>query len=99
MQTGYLPNLNGLRAISVFVVMLSHATSLEYHFGGYQNGEWLWINGSFGVTVFFCISGILISHLLDRERRSTGDIDIKQFYIRRAARIWPLYFLVLIPAI
>ena len=99
MQDRYLPNLNGLRAISVFVVMLGHATSLEYHFGGYQNHEWLWINGSFGVNAFFCISGILISYLLDQELRATGKIDIRQFYLRRAARIWPLYFLVVIPAL
>lgn len=53
MQPGYLPNLNGLRAISVFIVMLGHATSLQYHFGGYVNHEWLWISGKFGVVVFF----------------------------------------------
>jgi len=41
----------------------------------------------------------LISYLLDEERKRTGDINTKQFYLRRMARIWPLYFLVVIPAI
>jgi peptidoglycan/LPS O-acetylase OafA/YrhL len=99
MQNRYLPNLDGLRAISVLIVILGHATSLQLHFGGYQFKDWLWIPGKFGVVMFFCISGILISYLLDQEHERDGDINIKQFYIRRAARIWPLYFMVVIPAI
>lgn len=99
MPSRYLPNLNGLRAISVVLVLLGHATSMQLYFGGYKFTDWLWIPTKVGVAMFFCISGILISYLLDEERKRTGDIDIKQFYVRRAARIWPLYFLVVIPAI
>lgn len=99
MQSRYLPNLNGLRAISVFVVMLQHATMVQREFGGYINHEWLWISGRFGVIIFFCISGLLISYLLDDERAKTGNIDTEQFYVRRILRIWPLYFLVAIPAL
>lgn len=95
----YLPNLDGLRAISVLIVILGHATSLQLYFGGYQFKDWLWVPGKFGVVMFFCISGILISHLLDQERERDRDINIKQFYIRRAARIWPLYFMVVIPGL
>src|SRR5690242_12484976 len=79
--------------------MLGHATSLQYHFGGYVNHEWLWISGKFGVVVFFCISGFLITYLIDREVSATGAIDVKRFYAKRIARIWPLYFLVVIPAL
>jgi peptidoglycan/LPS O-acetylase OafA/YrhL len=99
MQSQRLPNLDGLRAISAILVILGHATSLQLYFGGYQFKDWLWVPGKFGVVMFFCISGILISYLLDRERETTHTIDIKQFWIRRIARIWPLYFIVVIPAI
>jgi peptidoglycan/LPS O-acetylase OafA/YrhL len=99
MERTYLPNLDGLRAVSVLLVILGHATSLQLYFGGYQFKDWLWIPGKFGVVMFFCISGILISYLLDQERDRDGDINIKRFYIRRAARIWPLYFMVVIPGI
>jgi hypothetical protein len=57
----------------------SGSVSLQLHFGGYQFKDWLWIPGKFGVVTFFCISGILISYLLDEETRRTGDIDVKNF--------------------
>lgn len=50
---------------------------------------------SFGVAVFFLLSAYLITELLLRERELTGRIDVRSFYLRRALRIWPLYFLVL----
>ncbi|UPJ43947.1 acyltransferase [Bradyrhizobium sp. 40] len=95
----YLPNLNGLRAVSVLVVIMQHATALQYEFAGYYNPEWLWISGKFGVVMFFCISGFLITYLLDREVQATGAVDVRQFYVKRIARIWPIYFLVVIPAL
>lgn len=48
--------------------------------------------GPLGVTMFFVLSGFLITYLLFAERKETGKVDIKQFYIRRILRIWPLYF-------
>jgi peptidoglycan/LPS O-acetylase OafA/YrhL len=48
----------------------------------------------FGVTIFFSLSGFLITWLLLREKEKQ-EIDIKKFYIRRVLRIWPLYYLVL----
>ncbi len=48
------------------------------------------------VTLFFVLSGFLITYLLLEERRAFGTVDIPAFYARRALRIWPLYFLVLI---
>jgi peptidoglycan/LPS O-acetylase OafA/YrhL len=47
----------------------------------------------FGVPVFFLLSAFLITELLIREKKSTGTVDIRSFYIRRVLRIWPLYFL------
>lgn len=50
------------------------------------------MNGSFGVDMFFLISGFLITSLLLREKSISLTIDIKSFYIRRVLRIWPLYY-------
>lgn len=51
-------------------------------------------NGSFGVDMFFLISGFLITSLLLREKSNSLTIDIKSFYIRRILRIWPLYYFI-----
>jgi len=54
--------------------------------------------GAFGVPVFFLLSAYLITELLLREKEATGTINVRAFYIRRALRIWPLYFLALFVA-
>ena len=48
--------------------------------------------GSEGVTIFFCLSGYLLSKLLLRELYDTEKISVRSFYLRRILRIWPLYF-------
>ena len=48
--------------------------------------------GSEGVTIFFCLSGYLLSRILIGELNKTGNLSIRSFYIRRILRIWPLYF-------
>lgn len=50
--------------------------------------------GYCGVIFFFVLSGFLITYLLIVEREETGDISIKNFYLRRIMRIWPLYYLI-----
>ena len=72
-----IPGLDGLRAISILIVMISHA--------GLQNV----VPGVFGVTVFFCISGYLITTLLLDEFDRSGSIAIGAFYVRRALRLYP----------
>lgn len=52
------------------------------------------MNGWDAVTLFFVISGFLITYLLLQERRDTGSISVQNFLVRRSLRIWPLYFLV-----
>jgi peptidoglycan/LPS O-acetylase OafA/YrhL len=47
----------------------------------------------FGLDLFFTLSAFLICELLIRERETTGTVGVKQFYIRRILRIWPLYYL------
>jgi peptidoglycan/LPS O-acetylase OafA/YrhL len=53
-------------------------------------------NLSAGVDLFFIISGFLITYLLIREKDKTGTINIPKFYLRRALRIWPLYFFLIL---
>jgi peptidoglycan/LPS O-acetylase OafA/YrhL len=51
---------------------------------------------SFGVPIFFVLSGFLITYLMLREQEGLGKFNVLNFYIRRVLRIWPLYFLVLL---
>jgi peptidoglycan/LPS O-acetylase OafA/YrhL len=78
-----IPSLDGIRAISVVIVFLSHA------------GLGKSIPGGFGVTVFFFLSGYLITTLLRMEHIKRGRLDLKAFYLRRALRILPPFYLVL----
>lgn len=80
----YMPSLDGIRALSVLAVVVYHA-----------NKSWL-PGGFLGVEVFFVISGYLITLLLLAESESNGSISLKQFWIRRARRLLPaLWVLVL----
>lgn len=106
-STIHLPGLNGLRAISALAVVVSHTTlNLDrfgldrYVFGTFTDGTPRGLDlASYGVSIFFTISGFLITHLLLRERAVTGDIGIKRFYVRRMLRIWPLYYTYLLAAL
>ena len=90
----YFRNLDGLRFIAAFFVIIGHCQSIL--------GTYLKVNpymyfadklASFGVDFFFVLSGFLISFLLFEELERTGTINIKKFYIRRILRLWPLYFI------
>lgn len=70
-------SLDGLRGISILLVLISHAGLGDI------------VPGGLGVTIFFFISGYIITLLLLKELRTTGTIDIRAFYIRRAFRILP----------
>lgn len=81
---GYIPSLDGLRALAVLAVILYHA-----HFS--------WIRGGFiGVEVFFVVSGFLITCLLLEESEDTGGISLRQFWLRRARRLLPALFSMLV---
>lgn len=81
-------SLDGLRAISIIAVIWHHTAPKWV-------GPVLGFIGTHGVTLFFAISGFLITTLLLRERERKGHIDLKAFYFRRILRIFPLYFGVL----
>lgn len=101
-RTVYFPGLNGLRAISAIAVVVSHITQQlkdfhlnPYIFGTLPNGDPKGlILADYGVSVFFVLSGFLITYLLQAEK-DIQPINIKKFYIRRILRIWPLYYLYL----
>lgn len=91
-----LPNLDSIRALAALIVVVSHI-ELQKQELGFANIRPVMKNfGSIGVTIFFVLSGFLITYLLFREHSSKGDINVKSFYFRRILRIWPLYFVVLL---
>lgn len=80
----YNPALDGLRAVAVFLVLGFHAR-IE-GFGG----------GFLGVDVFFVLSGYLITRLLADQYVTTGDINVRSFYLRRLKRLYPALLLLLV---
>jgi peptidoglycan/LPS O-acetylase OafA/YrhL len=85
-----IPSLDGLRAISIALVMLSHLIKWKH-----VSLPVLQAYGDLGVHVFFVLSGYLITDLLLRERERTSSIDLPTFYLRRAFRIFPAAFVFL----
>ncbi len=88
-----LPSLDGLRAFSAAMVVFCHAGKVlkvgrRVPFGMGVLDDW----GPVGVTVFFVISGFLITNLLLDERRETSAINLRAFYFRRTFRILPAYW-------
>lgn len=77
--------LDGLRAFAAAAVVWHHANDDATGYFG----------RSVGVTTFFIISGYLITRILLRERERTGTISMGRFWVRRALRIFPLYYAVL----
>jgi len=80
---GYMPGLDGLRALAVLAVIIYH-----------QNLNW-GQGGLLGVTLFFVLSGYLITGILMRQWENSGKIDLKDFWLRRARRLLPALFLLL----
>jgi peptidoglycan/LPS O-acetylase OafA/YrhL len=95
----YFPSLNGLRFIAAFVVIIHHLEQIKLFFGLpsiFFKWHFIKIVGELGVTLFFTLSGFLITYLLLAEKEKFKTIDVKKFYIRRVLRIWPLYYLIII---
>jgi peptidoglycan/LPS O-acetylase OafA/YrhL len=86
-----IPSLDGLRAISIALVLVSHLSGTR---GLSSDLAWTSIFdlGNLGVRVFFVISGYLITGLLMRERGRTGTVHLGRFYLRRTLRIFPAYY-------
>lgn len=84
MSSRRIPSLDGIRAISISLVVLSHLVKWHHVSLAFSEGY-----GTLGVRVFFVLSGYLITNLLLDEHRRTGAIDLKTFYLRRGYRIFP----------
>lgn len=86
-SVSYIQSLDGIRAVSVIWVFLAHAGLAEWG-----------VPGNLGVTVFFFLSGFLITTLLRVEFERHGSINLGAFYLRRALRIFPPMYLTLLLA-
>ena len=93
----YLPGLNGLRAIAALSVLWGHC--FQKDFGDWGVTGWPIPLAIDGVTMFFVISGFLITFLLLNEFQQSGTISVPKFYMRRILRIWPIYYGYIIVAV
>ncbi len=95
-----IPCLDGLRALSIALVLYSHARLTH----GFPIAHWIQtprgrLAGSAGVCLFFIISGYLITTLILNEKQRFGYVSLKNFYIRRSLRIFPAFYLFLVVAV
>jgi peptidoglycan/LPS O-acetylase OafA/YrhL len=84
--TGPIPALDGIRAVAVSLVFFAH--------GGFDN----LVPGGLGVTIFFVLSGYLITTLMRVEHARSGAISYRDFYLRRLLRLMPPLFIVVAAA-
>ena len=90
----YFSGLNALRFFAAYFVLLHHGETIRAKFGLPNFEAYSFFrNGMIAVSVFFVLSGFLITYLLLDEIQRTNDVSIKKFYSRRILRIWPLYYL------
>lgn len=93
----YFKNFNSLRFYAFLLVFIGHV------FGGFSNVSIPWVDkfnlyfdlAYYGVIFFFILSGFLITSILLKEKDDNKNINIKNFYLKRVRRIWPVYFIVL----
>jgi peptidoglycan/LPS O-acetylase OafA/YrhL len=84
-KLGHRPALDGVRGVSILVVMFEHGFLFKYGRGGFL-----------GVDIFFVLSGLLITSLLAQEWQETSTLSFKNFYARRALRLLPALFALVI---
>lgn len=98
MSKVYFKNIDGLRFLAFFAVLVSHLSIFTGYDALYYSPirKLFLTHGDLGVTFFFTLSGFLITYLLLQERKDKGEVSLKHFYIRRALRIWPVYLVVII---
>lgn len=94
----YFPGLNAIRLYAAFSVIVVH-TAINFGELREQSAiipllNALVMDAQTAVTLFFVLSGFLITTLLLIERKTTSTVSVRRFYVRRILRIWPLYYLV-----
>jgi peptidoglycan/LPS O-acetylase OafA/YrhL len=93
-----LPNLDGLRCVGALAILFIHIEDIK-EFAGKAMMPWGVFAkplGNHAVSLFFVLSGFIITYLLLKEKEHTGTINLKNFYIRRILKIWPLYYLIVL---
>jgi peptidoglycan/LPS O-acetylase OafA/YrhL len=87
----YYPELDSLRFFAFLLVLIHHAPYMQ----SIKIWKTLSLYGWMGVDLFLCLSAFLFAKLLLVEYQEKGNINVGYFYLRRALRIWPLYFVFL----
>ncbi|MFM6924369.1 MAG: acyltransferase family protein [Ferruginibacter sp.] len=98
-QKIYFKDLDAIRTIAAMMVFCTHATklgSLQISNQYLANFLGTFFDGGTGVLIFFVLSGFLITYLILSEVKQKGAFSLRNFYLRRILRIWPLYFTLLI---
>lgn len=86
-RIGFVGGLDGIRGVLILLVMLEHSNIGKFR------------SATGGVDIFYVVSGFLITSLLLQEHRGNGSIDIRKFYSRRAIRLLPSVWLMLLSTI
>ncbi|MGA0878296.1 MAG: acyltransferase family protein, partial [Ilumatobacteraceae bacterium] len=86
-RVGHLPALDGIRGLAVVIVLLYHHST-----------SWM-TGGELTVSMFFTLSGFLITRLMVNEWNSSGTVSLRRFYERRARRLFPASFAVLLAVV
>jgi peptidoglycan/LPS O-acetylase OafA/YrhL len=99
-QTHSFGHLDGIRFVAAALVLIFHIEVKKDYFGLPTFFQYYFFShvGFYAVTLFFVLSGFLITYLLLTEIRSKGTLNISNFYMRRILRIWPLYFIIVLSA-
>jgi peptidoglycan/LPS O-acetylase OafA/YrhL len=86
-QRFYRPELDAIRFLAFSLVFIHHLLGVETPLS-----KAVLETSALGMCLFFFLSSYLITELLQREKQSSGRVHLQAFYVRRALRIWPLYF-------
>ncbi len=86
----HLPGLDGIRGLAIMMVMLGHFLTIGGHLNNQHPVSRLFSSGFLGVDLFFSLSGFLITGILIDSKMRQGYFRV--FYLRRALRIFPLYY-------
>lgn len=92
----HIAALTGLRGVAILIVICGHLGNARFEHPSV--GYWLTLplqHADVGVSIFFVLSGYLITGILIREKTRTGRVNLRAFYARRAYRIWPALYVFL----
>lgn len=92
-QKRHFQTFDALRFFAFLKVFLLHLPIIAFPWFNYLKA-----GGGIGVQFFFVLSGFLITYIILEEKRQTGRLNLKHFFIRRILRIWPLYYLMIVVA-